>query len=470
MPTDTILQTVAEGSIPPTGSTAIRVYAWEGPGTSDKWYYFDSLVTNVMSRITPAAVAPDSTYVQDLLASTTDGGARAAILAASSADLTSLTATLKALAFTGSIADLIDASANGRTLIAAADYTAMRGLLEVDAAVDARVAALDVQIFKGVINASANPNYPAADAGNLYRISVAGKIGGASGPNVEVGDMILALADGIAAGNHATVGASWSILQTNLDGAVIGPASATDAKVAGFNGTSGKVIDELTAAEIRTAAGLGTLATQSGTFSGTSSGTNTGDQTSVTGNAGTATTLQNTRTINGVNFNGGANISVNATSGTPADLASTAALGSSALAAKSDHVHKAPGATKATATLGSNYTLTGGAAVYTDTGLSIVLPTIGTYDIFTLLSVAMYAGYIGFYVRFYNSTTATVIQDFSLRLDNFQNDSTYTPQIEYTTTATNQTVKLYVAEVAVPATRGIVRAGSILRARLASAT
>lgn len=47
----------------------------------------------------------------------------------------------------------------------------------------------------------------------------------------------------------------------------------------------------------RTALGLGTLATQSGTFSGTSSGTNTGDQTSVSGNAGTATALATGRTI-----------------------------------------------------------------------------------------------------------------------------------------------------------------------------
>lgn len=38
------------------------------------------------------------------------------------------------------------------------------------------------------------------------------------------------------------------------------------------------------------------------------SGTNTGDQTSVTGNAGTATALQNARTIGAVSFNGTANI------------------------------------------------------------------------------------------------------------------------------------------------------------------
>lgn len=43
------------------------------------------------------------------------------------------------------------------------------------------------------------------------------------------------------------------------------------------------------------------------------SGTNTGDQTSVTGNAGTATALQTARNINGVSFNGTANITVTAT-------------------------------------------------------------------------------------------------------------------------------------------------------------
>ena len=51
------------------------------------------------------------------------------------------------------------------------------------------------------------------------------------------------------------------------------------------------------AAALRSAIGLGTLATQSGTFSGTSSGTNTGDQTSVTGNAGTATKWATARNL-----------------------------------------------------------------------------------------------------------------------------------------------------------------------------
>jgi hypothetical protein len=40
------------------------------------------------------------------------------------------------------------------------------------------------------------------------------------------------------------------------------------------------------------------------------SGTNTGDQTTITGNAGTATALQTARAINGINFDGSANITV----------------------------------------------------------------------------------------------------------------------------------------------------------------
>lgn len=110
--------------------------------------------------------------------------------------------------------------------------------------VDALLSAANAMVFKGVIDASANPNYPAASAGDLYRISVAGKIGGVSGPNVEVGDTILCLTDGTAAGNHATVGANWNISQVNVDGAVTGPASSTASNFASFNGTSGKIIQD----------------------------------------------------------------------------------------------------------------------------------------------------------------------------------------------------------------------------------
>lgn len=99
-------------------------------------------------------------------------------------------------------------------------------------------------VYKGVIDCSANPDYPAADAGFLYVVSVAGKIGGASGIDVEVGDMVICNTDGTASGNQATVGQYWNIIQKNIVGAVTGPASAVTDNIAVFDGTTGKVIKD----------------------------------------------------------------------------------------------------------------------------------------------------------------------------------------------------------------------------------
>ncbi|MGZ8432772.1 MAG: hypothetical protein ACXWYM_00310 [Candidatus Binatia bacterium] len=112
----------------------------------------------------------------------------------------------------------------------------------VRTAINALIGANDVEVFRGVIDCSANPDYPAADAGHAYRISVAGKIGGASGVNVEIGDRVQCITDGSLAGNHATVGANWWITQVNVDGAVVGPTSATDGNIALFDSTTGKLI------------------------------------------------------------------------------------------------------------------------------------------------------------------------------------------------------------------------------------
>lgn len=96
-------------------------------------------------------------------------------------------------------------------------------------------------IYKGVIDASANPNYPAATQGWVYVISVAGKIGGASGTVVEAGDTVICNTTN-AGGDQAAVGADFNIIQANTTGVVIGPASATDTAVALFDGTTGKLI------------------------------------------------------------------------------------------------------------------------------------------------------------------------------------------------------------------------------------
>lgn len=74
--------------------------------------------------------------------------------------------------------------------------------------------------FKGTTDCSGNPNYPAASKGDIYAVSVAGKIGGASGTVVEVGDWYIAEADN-AGGTEASVGTSWGHLERNLVGALI---------------------------------------------------------------------------------------------------------------------------------------------------------------------------------------------------------------------------------------------------------
>ncbi len=114
----------------------------------------------------------------------------------------------------------------------------------VVAYVGSQIAAANALVYKGDIDCSANPNYPAANVGYLYICSVAGKIGGASGVTVEVGDFIICKVNASPAGNQATVGANWNIIQTNLTGAVVGPTSSVSGNFATFNGTSGQVIQD----------------------------------------------------------------------------------------------------------------------------------------------------------------------------------------------------------------------------------
>ena len=96
---------------------------------------------------------------------------------------------------------------------------------------DARYALIsaltNVWIAKGSIDASANPNYPAATAGWVYVTSVAGKIGGYSGKSVEVGDFIFCNTTN-AGGTDAAVGASWNIFEHNLIGALLAANNLSD--------------------------------------------------------------------------------------------------------------------------------------------------------------------------------------------------------------------------------------------------
>ena len=197
----------------------------------------------------------------------------------------------------------------------------------------------------GDLDASANPNYPAAAKGDTYVISVAGKVGGASGVAVDIGDMVSARTAN-AGGTQAAVGTSWFVLEHNLIGALMASNNLSDLSSASTARTN-----------------LGVPA-----GSGTSTGTNTGDQSTITGNAGTATTLQTARTINGISFNGSANITVG--------VAATDVTGTLAGANGGTGVAN----TGKTITLGGNLTTSGAfASTFTMTGTTAVtFPTSGT--------------------------------------------------------------------------------------------
>lgn len=81
---------------------------------------------------------------------------------------------------------------------------------------DSLLGAADAMTFKGATDASTNPNYPAGTTGDFYKVTVAGKIGGASGAVVQVGDAYLCTADN-AGGTQAAVGSSWTIMQGNTE-------------------------------------------------------------------------------------------------------------------------------------------------------------------------------------------------------------------------------------------------------------
>ncbi len=74
--------------------------------------------------------------------------------------------------------------------------------------------------FKGSTDCSGNPNYPSGLKGDLYLVSVAGKIGGASGKNVDVGDVFICSGNN-SGGTEGSVGTSWFALEHNLTGALL---------------------------------------------------------------------------------------------------------------------------------------------------------------------------------------------------------------------------------------------------------
>lgn len=141
----------------------------------------------------------------------------------SQSQITNLTSDLAAKAplasptFTGTPAAPTAAGGTNTTQIATTAFvtsaisSAVSGLLEL----------------RGNLDCSANPNYPSASAGDTYYCSAAGKVGGASGKSVDVGDAIVAKADN-GGGTEASVGTSWFVLEHNLSGALLSANNLSD--------------------------------------------------------------------------------------------------------------------------------------------------------------------------------------------------------------------------------------------------
>lgn len=108
--------------------------------------------------------------------------------------------------------------------------------------VDSLLSTNDAMIFKGTVGDGGTLTIAAFnalatyDTGWSYKVIENGTIKGAV---CEIGDMVIAAVDRAGSSN---VDGDWVKVQTNIDGAVVGPAATTDNYVALFSGGSGKLL------------------------------------------------------------------------------------------------------------------------------------------------------------------------------------------------------------------------------------
>lgn len=172
---------------------------------------------------------------------------------------TTFTGKLEGNAKTASYADKAKADSNGNqidttyapiasptftgtpkapTAAAGTNTTQIATTAFVNQAVNASFAANDAMLFKGTIGTGGTVTaLPATHSiGWTYKVITAGTYAGQA---CEVGDLIICITDGTADNN-----AHWTVAQTNINGAVTGPASAVSGNFPVFDGTTGKVIKD----------------------------------------------------------------------------------------------------------------------------------------------------------------------------------------------------------------------------------
>ena len=141
-----------------------------------------------------------------------------------------------------------DLDINSHKLIHVSNGTANNDAVnkgQLDNAITTALSNFNAMEYKGSIDCSTNPNYPAANSGWTFYISVAGKIGGASGVSVQVGDIIACKFDGSSAGDQATVGTNWDVIPSGASlgqGVANSTGSSTDNAIARFDLATGNLI------------------------------------------------------------------------------------------------------------------------------------------------------------------------------------------------------------------------------------
>lgn len=108
----------------------------------------------------------------------------------------------------------------------------------VKTAINNLLGASAAMTFKGSIGTGGDVTaLPAThDIGDTYVVKTAGSY---AGQTCEIGDMIICTTSGTTATNS-----HWTVIQTNINGAVTGPSSSVNDNIAIFNGTTGNLIKD----------------------------------------------------------------------------------------------------------------------------------------------------------------------------------------------------------------------------------
>jgi hypothetical protein len=193
----------------------------------------------------------------------------------------------------------------------------------------------------GITNTALGASNPSTVAATTITasstIAATGAVTGSNLSGTNTGDQTITLTGGVTGSGTGSFAATV-VTNANLTGAVTSTGNATSLGSFSSANLAGALTDETGSGAavfatsptlVTPALGAATATSINGvTVTGTStpalsvtgttavSGTNTGDQTTITGNAGTATILETARNINGVSFNGSADITVAAAAGT----------------------------------------------------------------------------------------------------------------------------------------------------------